>query len=387
MVVLLIHGGAGGDGPWGGPTALDPKRLDCMRMVLGEVGRALAAGQINALDAVTDAVSLMEDEPLFNAGRGSVLAADGGVTMDASIMRGEDGAAGSVVNVRRVRHPIRAARAVLEGGWPVMLNSDAADEFAIRHGLEEVEQDWLQTDLRRAQWQKWRASQGRPGSTDEDDTAQLDHDYGDEIPLEVNAEVNIAANAQANSESNGPSNGLANDPASSKPNSRRHAELTERVLIEFSDPNIKSSTDSDQDTDSGMGTVGAVALDSDSNLAAATSTGGMTGKPAGRIGDTPIIGAGTWCDSRLAVSCTGIGEAFIRTVAAHRLAALVEMSGRSFKDCTTRVLDEVRPLGGRGGLIAVLRNGEWLLPFQTTLMYRGVWQAGGVKLGIGPEWI
>jgi beta-aspartyl-peptidase (threonine type) len=320
-----------------------------MRLVLSEVGNALSTGQINALDAVTDAVSMMEDEPLFNAGRGSVLAADGGVTMDASIMRGEDGAAGSVVNVRRVRHPIRAARAVLEGGWPVMLNSDAADEFAISHGLEEVDQGWLQTDLRRAQWQKWRASRARPGSTDEDDTAQLDHDYSDEIPVPANIESSRIANA----------------------------ELTDRVRIEFSD----------QDNDSGRGTVGAVALDSEGNLAAATSTGGMTGKPAGRIGDTPIIGAGTWCDSRLAVSCTGVGEAFIRTVAAHRLAALVEMSGKNFEDCTTQVLDEVRPLGGRGGLIAVLPNGEWLLPFQTTLMYRGVWQAGGVKLGIGPEWI
>ena len=349
MVVLLIHGGAGGDGPWAGQTALDPQRLECMRLVLNEVGSALAAGQINALDAVTDAVSMLEDEPLFNAGRGSVLAADGTVTMDASIMRGEDGAAGSVVNVRRVRHPIRAARAVLEGGWPVMLNSDAADEFALRHGLEGVDQEWLRTDLRHAQWEKWRASRGRPGSTDEDDTAQLDHDYNDEIPASANAK--------------------------STPISQ--VELSDLVRIEFSD----------QGDDCGMGTVGAVALDSDGNLAAGTSTGGMTGKPAGRIGDTPIIGAGTWCDSRLAVSCTGIGEAFIRTVAAHRLAALVEMSGRNFVDCTTQVLDEVRPLGGRGGLIAVLRNGEWLLPFQTTLMYRGVWEAGGVKLGIGSEWI
>ena len=246
MTILAIHGGAGGDGPWRGLTSLDPERIRSMRHVLQSIGDALDSGSIDALEAVTMAVELMENEPLFNAGIGSVLDEDGTVTMDASIMNGPDGAAGSVVNVRRIRHPIRAANCILKQGWPVMLNSEAADVFAINNGVEEVKPSWLVTDLRQKQWDRWRENNARPGATDEDDSV-LDHDL------------------------------------------------------------------------EGMGTVGAVALDKNGEVAAATSTGGMTGKPKGRIGDTPIIGAGTWADQHIAVSCTGVGEAFIRTCAAHRL--------------------------------------------------------------------
>ncbi len=240
MVSLAIHGGAGGDGPWKGPTNLDPQRIACMQSVLTTVGSMLEDG-IDALEAVTIAVEMLENEPLFNAGIGSVIAADGSVTMDASIMRGSDAAAGSVVNVKKIRHPIRAAKMVLDNNWPVMLNGAAADEFAIKNGVEEVSQEWLITELRQAQWKKWKDAKLKPGSTDEDDEAMLDHDG------------------------------------------------------------------------EGMGTVGAVALDSKGVLAAATSTGGMTGKPDGRSGDTPIIGSGTWADKMISVSCTGVGEAFIRT--------------------------------------------------------------------------
>ena len=131
MTILAIHGGAGGDGEWRGLTPLDPERVQCMKRVLESIGPSLESGTLSALEAVTQAVELMEDEPLFNAGIGSVLDEDGTVTMDASIMNGKDGAAGSVVNVRRIRHPIRAANAILKQGWPVMLNSEAADKFAI----------------------------------------------------------------------------------------------------------------------------------------------------------------------------------------------------------------------------------------------------------------
>ena len=175
MVSLAIHGGAGGDGPWKGPTDLDPQRIACMQNVLSTVGSMLESG-LDALEAVTIAVEMMEDEPLFNAGIGSVIAADGSVTMDASIMRGNDAAAGSVVNVTNIRHPIRAAKKVLEKGWPVMLNSKGAEDFAIEQGVEKVSQDWLITELRKAQWQKWKDNNSRPGSTDEDDGAILDHD-------------------------------------------------------------------------------------------------------------------------------------------------------------------------------------------------------------------
>lgn len=310
MVRLAIHGGAGGDGPWKGPTDLDPQRIACMRNVLTKIGTLLENG-IDSTEAVTLAVEMLENEPLFNAGIGSVLAADGSVTMDASIMRGEDCAAGSVVNVTKIRHPIRAARLVLDNNWPVMLNGVAADDFAIKNGVEKVEQAWLITDLRKAQWQKWKDAKSRPGSTDEDDSAMLDHDEG-------------------------------------------------------------------------MGTVGAVAIDKNGVLAAATSTGGMTGKPDGRIGDTPIIGAGTWADEKVAVSCTGVGEAFIRTCAAHEVATRLRL-GESLEAACKNMLDMVAPLGGRGGVIAIDSEGNIQIPFQTMLMYRGYWKDGELMTGIGPD--
>ncbi len=321
MAVLVIHGGAGGDGPWLGKTPLDPARISCMKQVLQTVGDQLESGEIDCLEAVTMAVEMLEDEPLFNAGQGSVIGEDGSITMDASIMRGFDKAAGSVVNVTELRHPIRAANLILKRGWPVMLNSAAADQFGLANNLEQVSQEWLKTELRRGQWQQWRASKDSPGSTDEDDSV-LDHD------------------------------------------------LEGRVKTEFSDE--------------GMGTVGAVALDRNGNVAAATSTGGMTGKPQGRIGDTPIIGAGTWADESIAISCTGVGEAYIRTCAAHRLAMTFRSNNELAKSAEL-VLDEVAPLGGRGGLIAVSSNGDYVMPFQTRLMYRGSWNGGRIEVGIGPQ--
>ena len=321
--MLVIHGGAGGDGPWKGMTSLDPGRISCMENVLSTVGKFLSEG-ISALEAVTIAVEMMEDEPLFNAGKGSVLDENGQVTMDASIMRGSDQAAGSVVNVSKVRHPIRVANALLQRGWPVMLNGAAADDFGIEAGVEAVNADFLVTGLRQAQWKKWHDTRAAIGSTDEDDSV-LDHD------------------------------------------------LEGRVETEFSDE------------PQGMGTVGAVALDVLGNLAAATSTGGMTGKPSGRIGDTPIIGAGTWADERIAISCTGVGEAYIRTCAAHELAIRMRNDNSNLEQASTQVLDMVAPFGGRGGLISVMADGRVSLDFQTTLMYRGTWQENQIEVGIGPK--
>ena len=285
MVVLAVHGGAGGDGPWRGMTDADPQRLACMRALLMDIGERLRSGTLDALEAVTLAVEAMENEPLFNAGKGSVLDASGQVTMDASIMNGEDQAAGSVIGIRTSRHPVRVARRLLDAGWPLMLYGVAADAYGEEHGVEQVEPTWLVTELRSAQWAKWKEQRLRPGATDEED-ALLDHD-------------------------------------------------------------------GEQD---GWGTVGAVALDASGRLAAATSTGGMTGKPLGRVGDTPLIGAGTWADQRIAVSCTGIGEAFIRTAAAHQTAVLHR--DMKIEQAALAVLDEVEPFGGRGGLIAVDREGK-----------------------------
>lgn len=314
MVVLAVHGGAGGDGPWRGMTDADPQRVACIQTLLSDLGKRLALGELTATEAVTLAVEAMEDEPLFNAGKGSVIDENGEVSMDASIMRGYDQAAGAMIGLKTSRHPIRAAHHLLAKGWPVMLVGSAGDRFAEQEGVEQVDLPWLKTDLRQAQWAKWKDQRLRPGATDEED-ALLDHD-GEE---------------------------------------------------------------------DGWGTVGAVALDVHGNVAAATSTGGMTGKPAGRVGDTGIIGAGTWADATVAVSCTGIGEAFIRTVAAHSMA--IHHRTMSLSQAAETVLNEVEPFGGRGGLIALNSQGEVVMPFQTMLMYRGVFQDGAVKVGIGPEFI
>lgn len=150
MAILVIHGGAGGDGPWLGKTPLDPGRIYCMKQVLSVVGTKLSSGEIDCLEAVTLAVEMLEDEPLFNAGQGSVIGEDGSITMDASIMRGADRAAGSVINVTKLRHPIRAANLILHQGWPVILNSAAADDFGVNGGVEEVSQDWLKQNYDKA---------------------------------------------------------------------------------------------------------------------------------------------------------------------------------------------------------------------------------------------
>ena len=316
MALLAVHGGAGGDGPWGGPTPMDPPRIACMEALLSDLGPRLDDGSLSALEAVRLAVMAMEDEGGFNAGVGSVLDETGAVSMDASIMRGEDGAAGAVVGVRRIRNPIDTAHGLLQGGWPLMLCGEGAEAFAAKQGQRLIDPETLVTDLRRAQWRKWRDASLRPGATDEDDAA-LDHDLGDEID--------------------------------------------------------------------GPGTVGAVALDAHGRLAAATSTGGMTGKPVGRVGDTPVIGAGTWADERVAVSCTGVGEAYLRACAAHEVGVGMRADRADLRTVCDHVLDLVEPYGGRGGLIAVSAEGDVVLPFRVTLMYRGVWRNGTVTTAIGPD--
>lgn len=316
MALLALHGGAGGDGPWRGMTPMDPQRVASMEAVLQVLGPRLEAGDIDALTAVRLAVEALEDEPGFNAGVGSVLDANGQVSMDASIMRGQDGAAGSVVGVTNLRHPIQAAHGLLQQGWPAMMAGPGAEAWAAKHDHETVLPDALITDLRRAQWQKWRDARLHPGATDEDDAA-LDHDLGEEVD--------------------------------------------------------------------GPGTVGAVALDAHGHLAAATSTGGMTGKPPGRVGDTPVIGAGTWADQRVAVSCTGVGEAYLRACAAHEVGVGMRQDEADLAKVCDHVLDLVEPLGGRGGLIAISADGQVALPFRVTLMYRGLWRHGAITTGIGPD--
>jgi len=302
--IVAIHGGAGTLTRAAATAQQQAQYRDALASVLRAAQAMLARGA-PALDVVTEAVRLLEECPLFNAGRGSVYTADGLHELDACVMRGTDRAAGAVAGVSRVRNPVLAARAVLDAGGPVLLIGAGAERFARERGCETVAADWFGTPHRLAQLEAARAAaQG----------AQfLDHD-------------------------------LARDAGA--------APLDERDKF---------------------GTVGAVALDAAGHLAAGTSTGGMTDKRPGRVGDSPLVGAGCYADdATAAVSCTGVGEAFIRALAAHDVAALMDYAGLTLADATRRVvMDKLPPLGGRGGLIAVDAQGRVALPFNTEGMYRG----------------
>ncbi len=243
--------------------------------------QALEAGyqQKTALDAVVAAVMVLEDSPLFNAGRGSCFNADGEIEMDASVMEGERLRAGAVAAVRRIRNPVLAARVVMEKTRHVLLAGDGAEKLARRYRLKLDSPAYFKTE--------------------------------------------------------------------------RRLDALRRNLKNY------------------HGTVGAVALDQEGNLAAATSTGGYTGKLPGRIGDSPIIGAGTYADNRTcAVSGTGLGEAFIRAAVAYDVAARMLYRKESLARAAAAALANVARLGGDGGLIAVDRRGNVAMPFNSEGMYR-----------------
>uniref|UniRef100_UPI00286A24D2 isoaspartyl peptidase/L-asparaginase family protein n=1 Tax=Sphingomonas sp. TaxID=28214 RepID=UPI00286A24D2 len=270
---LVIHGGCGAMRP----DRLPPEQEERARAGLNaalDAGQAILLRGGEALDAVEAAARILEEEPAFNAGRGSVLSADGRVELDAAIMDGRDRRAGAVAGLTTTRAPISAARAVMEHSPHVLLTYDGADRFARERGLEQVANDWFITPQRRAQLERILAAGG------------------------------------------------AFDSA------------------------IK------------YGTIGAVACDIHGHVAAATSTGGLTAKRWGRIGDSPLIGAGTYADDRAAaLSATGLGEAFIRAVAAHELAARVRLTGAGLQEALDAVLADIAALGGSGGLIAVAPSG------------------------------
>ena len=294
MLAIAVHGGAGVI-----PSAdLTPQVDAAFRAGLGaalRVGYAVLSGGGSSLDAVTAAVVALEEDPLFNAGRGAVLCADGGHELDAAIMDGRDLRAGAVAGVRHVRNPVRLARHVMEHTPHVMLAGPGADALAADAGLESVPNDWFTTERRRAELERHRAGLAR---------------VGDEASL---------------------------------------------------------------------GTVGAVALDAHGHLAAATSTGGMTGKRAGRVGDTPIIGAGTYAaDDCCAVSATGHGEYFIRAAVAHEIASLMRHRGLGVQQAADEVVHaQLVRLGGSGGVIAVGRDGTIAMPFNSPGMLRGAMDSSG----------
>ena len=298
MYALAIHGGAGTIA-CASLSAADEQRYRAALETALNIGYDLLAGGASALAAVEAAVISLEDNPLFNAGRGAVFTHEGHHEMDAALMEGHTRRAGAVAGVRQVQNPIRAARLVMEHTEHVLLSYPGADELAREHGLPLQPAEYFFTQKRFDQLQDALAV-GK---------MQLDH---------------------------------------------------------AADPNWKK------------GTVGAVARDQHGHLAAATSTGGMTNKRYSRIGDTPLIGAGTWADERCAISCTGNGEYFIRAVAAYDVACLMDYKGLSLREAARIVVqDKLAPVGGEGGLIAVDAAGNLTLPFNSEGMYRASRAAGG----------
>ena len=306
--VIAIHGGAGTILRSAMGARQEEEYQSALTAIL-EAGSALLAAGAPALEAVTEAVRLLEECPLFNAGKGAVYTEAGGHELDASVMDGATLSAGAVAGLTRVRNPVLAARVVMQQSGHVLMIGDAAQDFVARHGVALVEPDWFDTPERHAQL--LRAQQAAGG-------AVLDHDG-----------ATLAAEAAP------------------------------------IDPDRK------------FGTVGAVAMDMHGRLAAATSTGGMTNKRVGRVGDSPVIGAGCYANDRVAVSCTGSGEMFIRAVAAYDVSALMEYAGLSLQEAAHRVVDEkLMRIDGRGGLIAVDTRGEVSMPFNTEGMYRGYARVG-----------
>ncbi len=315
LIRFALHGGAGDLAEDG---AAESQMLRDSRAALRRIAEeAFAELQrgASALDAVTLAVERLEQCPLFNAGVGAVLNRAGQPELDAAIMRGEDRGCGAVAGIARVQSPVRLARAVMEQTPHVMFAGIGAEQLAQSLGMPIVEPAYFITPLRVQQLQQAR----RSGSI------SLDHDDQD---------------------------------------ADKHA-----------DAKLEAQT---ENTTGGFGTVGAVARDARGHLAAATSTGGLTNKLPGRIGDTPLIGVGTFADDRsCAISCTGTGEAFIKAGFANAIHARLAWSGWTLENACAEALASVRDYGGRGGCIAIGNDGSLQLPFNSNAMYRAWAEADG----------
>jgi beta-aspartyl-peptidase (threonine type) len=293
--VMVIHGGAGTITR----ASMTPETEQLYRAALEQslrTGHAILAKGGSSLDAVEAAIRVMEDNPLFNAGKGAVFTHDGKNELDAAIMDGKTKAAGSVAGVTIIRNPITAARAVMEKSEHVMMTGRGAELFATSVGLEIVDPQYFWTERR------WKSLQ-----------KELLEEKGQ------------------------------------KP----------QAALPFPD-------------EKKFGTVGAVAVDRNGNLAAGTSTGGMTNKKYGRVGDAPIIGAGTYAENEsAAISATGHGEYFIRWSVAYDIAALVKYRGMSVADASNEVIHKKLPPKGEGGVIVLDAKGNFAMPFNSEGMYRG----------------
>jgi L-asparaginase / beta-aspartyl-peptidase len=284
---LVIHGGAGAMDRKSLSKVKDKSARIALKAALDTGSRILANGG-NATDAVEAAVRVLEDDPLFNAGRGAVLTYEGTVSLDAAIMDGASLKAGAIAGTSIAKNPVSAARKVMLDSPHVLLTGAGADAFVQEKGLETADQTYFETPERRKQLEEFKAKQ-----------------------------------------------------------------------VGWFDADLK------------YGTVGAVARDQDGNVAAATSTGGLTGKRWGRVGDSPLIGAGTYADNRAcAVSATGAGEYFIRLGVAHEICARIRLKGEKAVPAASAVMAQVKALGGTGGVIIVTPDGQLGWSFNTPGMYR-----------------
>lgn len=301
---IAVHGGAGTIMK----SMMTEERERAYRDGLTEslrAGHAVLAAGGRALDAVQAAVRVMEDSPLFNAGKGAVFTHEGYNEQDACIMDGATREIGAVAAVRRIASPITLARMVLDDSFHVLLSGEGAERFAQEHGIELVDKEYFYTDHR---WNQLQQAIRREKQSDQKQ-AQLDHS---------------------------------------------------------DDKDAESERDK-------VGTVGAVAVDQHGDLAAATSTGGMTNKRFGRIGDTPLAGAGTYADNgTCAVSATGVGEHIIRCVLAYDIAAMMLYKKMTLANAADwAVMQKLKEIGGSGGVIAIDRAGNIAMPFNSDGMYRG----------------
>ena len=307
--VLVIHGGAGTILKKNMSPEKEVAYRAALTLALQTGYDAIKAGK-TSLDAVEATIHVLEDSPLFNAGKGAVFTHDGKNEMDAAIMDGKTLMAGAVAGVTVIRNPISAARAVMEKSEHVLMAGAGAEQFAKQAGITLVDPSYFFTQ------ERWDGLQ----NAIKEDSVKAVLDHGSKKSMRL---------------------GTIN-------------------------PDYK------------FGTVGAVALDNSGNLAAGTSTGGMTNKRYGRIGDAPLIGAGTYANNKTAaISCTGWGEFYIRTVVAHDISAMMEYKKMSVADASKAVLDKMGKLGGDGGLIALDRKGNMSMPFNTEGMYRGSVTADG----------
>ncbi len=324
--VLVIHGGAG--------TILKknmtPEKEAAYQAKLQEALQAgykvLGSGG-TSLKAVEAAIVVMEDSPLFNAGKGAVYTNNETNEMDASMMDGGTLNAGAVAGAMRIKNPVKGARMVLEQSEHVLLTGEGADEFAKKQGLEIVDPSYFGTQNRLQQLKRLQNKE----------KTSLDHDEDQGYALPDSSEIEFNVNI---------------------------------------------------DLDKKFGTVGAVALDKHGNLAAATSTGGMTNKRFNRVGDSPIIGAGTYANnSTCAVSSTGHGEYFMRYLVAYDISALMEYKKLSLQEAADEVIHKkLKAVEGKGGVIAVDKEGNVAMPFNTRGMYRGYIKADGTtEIGIYDE--